>query len=67
VTGGVQNPPLIEDEVPFRKTQKSWKEQKYGHGSRRGPNAGLTVLVRTSSNLPVTETEGLTIMPESCS
>jgi hypothetical protein len=46
------DPPLVEDEAQFKNTQKSWKEKEYGHGSRWGPKARLTVLARASSNLP---------------
>jgi hypothetical protein len=35
---------------PISKHVKVWKEQKYGHGSRRGPIPRMTVLVRASSN-----------------
>lgn len=33
VTSSSQTPALVEEET-FQNTQKSWKEQKYGQGSR---------------------------------
>jgi hypothetical protein len=35
----------------FQTHKWSWKEQEFGHGSRRGPKPNTTVLARTSSNL----------------
>jgi hypothetical protein len=48
----IRTPPLVEEEAPFRNTQKSRKEQSYGHGLRRDPKRRLTVLARTRGNLP---------------
>jgi hypothetical protein len=45
-------PIFVEEEALFQNTYKSWKEQKYGHGSRRNPKSRLTVLARPSNNLP---------------
>jgi hypothetical protein len=52
VTRGIQTFPLIEEEAPFQNTLKSWKEQKYRHGSWQDPKPRLTVLVKATSNLP---------------
>jgi hypothetical protein len=43
---------IVDEEAPFQNTWKSWKEQKYVHGSRRDPKPRLTVLARTSNNYP---------------
>jgi hypothetical protein len=51
VTSRSQTPPPFEEEAPFQNT-KSWKEQKYGHGSRWGSKPRRTVLARANSNLP---------------
>jgi hypothetical protein len=45
-------PPHVEEKAAFQITQRSWKEQSYGHGFRRDTKTRLTVLARTSSNLP---------------
>jgi hypothetical protein len=37
-------PPLVEEEFPFQSKQKSWKEEKYVHGSRRDPKQDLLSL-----------------------
>jgi hypothetical protein len=51
MTSSNQTSPLFEEEDPISKYIKVWKEQKYDHGSRRGPKPRMTVLARISSNL----------------
>jgi hypothetical protein len=51
VTSSSQTPPLVEEQAPFQNTLKSWKGQKYVHGSRRDTKPKLTWLARASSNL----------------
>jgi hypothetical protein len=52
VTSSSQIPSLVEEDAPLQNMQKSWKEQKYGHRSRREPKPRLTILAWVSSNLP---------------
>jgi hypothetical protein len=35
----------------FETHKRSWKEQNFGHGSRRGPKPRTVVLAKASSNL----------------
>jgi hypothetical protein len=49
VTNSCPTPPLVEEEAPFRKIQKSWKKQKYGHGSQWDLKQRITVLARTGN------------------
>jgi hypothetical protein len=45
------NPPLAEEAASFQNTGKSWKEQTYDHGPRRGLKRRMTVLAKASSKL----------------
>jgi hypothetical protein len=53
VTSSTQAPPLVEEDAPFKKNVKAWKEQIYGLGSRHGPKPRTTVLARTISKFTV--------------
>jgi hypothetical protein len=50
VASSSHTPPLVEEETPFHKNIKLWREQKYCHGYRRGLKSRTIVLARAIIN-----------------